>query len=283
MATRPPVIAEPILTADDRACWESWMRAAREHSRTRQHAGRVERARGIVADALNAAPSWCCMVSGGKDSTALAALVAETAPGTPVASEKDDMDYPGEEVYVTALCARLGLPLTILRPPVSPKEVIAQEAAKVGVLGDWHGRAAELSRVCFYELVEKHGEAYAGIFLGLRAEESRGRRLNRASHGALYHKRPDTHHVAGQWVCAPLSDWRGIDVYAFCAARDIDLLPVYRCIGFLHREEPWHVRKSWWLPNGTSARYGDVAWLRRYYPSLYRQLREWMPDAALLT
>jgi 3'-phosphoadenosine 5'-phosphosulfate sulfotransferase (PAPS reductase)/FAD synthetase len=273
---------EPILTDDDRACWDAWMRAVREYAATVAHRRRVEKARAFIADALTVSTSWCCMVSGGKDSTALAALVAEVAPGTPVASEKDDMDYPGEEEYVRDLCARLDLPLTILRPPISPKEVIAREAAKVGITGDWHGRAAELSKICFYDLVEAHGEGYEGIFLGLRGEESNGRRLNRASHGVLYRKRPSKHHAAGQWVCAPLSDWRGIDVYAFCDARGVELLPVYRCIGLLHREEPWRVRKSWWLPNGTSARYGDVAWLRRYYPSLYRQLRAWMPDASLL-
>ena len=280
---RGEVMHEPVLTADDRTAWNIWRSTALIHARTRLHALRVERARSLITEALTAAPRWCCMVSGGKDSSVMAALVADGAPGTQCASEKDDMDYPGEEPYVTDLCARFGLPLTILRPPVSPREVIAREASKVGVLGDWHGRSADLSRKCFYEVVEAHGENYDGIFLGLRSDESRARAINRATHGALYHKIPSKRHPTGQWVCCPLSDWRGIDVYAYCFMHDIPLLPVYQCIGLMHRAEPWRIRKSWWLPNGTSARYGDVAWLRRYYPSLYRQLCEWMPDAQSLT
>lgn len=277
--------AEPVLTADDRAVWDVWWRAALERSRTQAHRRKVDRARAAIGEALSApgARSWCCMVSGGKDSTVLAELVGEVAPGTHAASEKDDMDFPGEVEFVQSLCARAGLPLTVLTPPVSPREVIAREAARLGPTDDWHGRAAELSKVCFYEVVEAHAAAYAGIFLGLRSEESRGRALNRATHGALYRKRPSERHPAGQWVSTPLCDWRGIDVYAFCAARGIELLPVYRCVGLMHREEPWRLRKSWWLPNGATARYGGVAWLRRYYPSLYRQLVAWMPQATLLT
>jgi hypothetical protein len=46
----------------------------------------------------------------------------------------------------------------------------------------------------------------------------------------------------------------------------------------MHREEPWRLREEWWVPGATGARYGQYAWLRRYYPSLWRQLREWMPE-----
>jgi 3'-phosphoadenosine 5'-phosphosulfate sulfotransferase (PAPS reductase)/FAD synthetase len=273
-------VIEPALTAADRKCWDMWMRTCATHARTRAHAGRVAAARRIVARAFEQTPSWCVMISGGKDSTAMAGIVADVAPGTPAASEKDDMDYPGEEEYVSDLCARLGLPLTILRPPVSPREVIAREAATVGVDGDWHGRTAELSKLCFYEVVESHGALYDGVFLGLRSRESHGRRMNRAVHGVMYRKRPTIRHAEGQWVCAPLSDWHSIDVYAYALKRGLDLLPVYQCVAFMHRKDPGTIRKSWWLPNGRGVSHGDVAWLRRYYPSLYRQLVEWMPDAA---
>jgi hypothetical protein len=63
-----------------------------------------------------------------------------------------------------------------------------------------------------------------------------------------------------------------------------ELLPVYRCIGWLpeHRLKPWLIRKSWWLP-GKSAAKGQVAWLRRYWPSLWERYRTWFPDAASFT
>lgn len=111
-----------------------------------------------------------------------------------------------------------------------------------------------------------------GIFLGLRQEESRGRRMNRVTRGTLYRK------ASGQYVATPIVDWSGLDVMAYMASRDIEPLSVYRCVAFMHADEPWRVRKSWWIP-GASTRFGGIAWLRRYYPSLFARLCELLPDA----
>jgi len=51
----------------------------------------------------------------------------------------------------------------------------------------------------------------------------------------------------------------------------------------MHRDRPGAIRKSWWIPEGNAARHGGVAWLRRYYPSLYRTLVDLVPSAAELT
>ena len=88
-------VAEPVLTAADRAAWDRWSRTCAMHARTVEHRRRVESARRTVAEAFDASTSWAVMVSGGKDSTALASVVAGVAPGVQLASEKDDMDYPG--------------------------------------------------------------------------------------------------------------------------------------------------------------------------------------------
>lgn len=82
-----------------------------------------------------------------------------------------------------------------------------------------------------------------------------------------------------QWISTPLADWRGIDVYAYAVSRGIELLPMYRCVGLMHDEDPWNIRKSWWVP-GSHARWGGIAWLRRYYPSLYARLCRMLPDAS---
>jgi hypothetical protein len=39
------------------------------------------------------------------------------------------------------------------------------------------------------------------------------------------------------------------------------------------------LRKSWWVPG---AHTDGVAWLARYYPSLYRQLCAWLPGIATM-
>lgn len=110
----------------------------------------------------------------------------------------------------------------------------------------------------------------------LRLYEEQGL-LNRVSRGLLYQR------ASGQWVSTPLGDWTGLDVLAYCHSRGVPLLPLYRCCAWppALREEPWRIRKSWWLP-GKSASKGGAAWLRRYWPSLWRQFCEIFPDARSL-
>lgn len=262
---------EPILRADDYAAWASWQRAASLHAKTRAFARRVDAARRVVEQAIELQGSTALMWSGGKDSTVMTHLVCVgMGASVPVFSEKDDLDYPGEREYVERLARIWGIDLTVLVPPVSPASWLAEHGKELGDADDVHSRAAGLSKACFYNVVESATKDIGTIFLGLRAEESKGRRMNRKSRGNLYQKK------SGQWVCNPLSDWIGLDVFAYAAANDVELLHVYKCIAFMHASEPWHLRKSWWIP-GNHAATGDAVWLRHYYPSLYRQLVQWIP------
>lgn len=272
--------AEPVLRADDVAAWDVWMRTAAVHARTASFRRHVDGAKRAVDDALarsrNASVGW----SAGKDSTCLAHLVTAEmgARDIELLSEKDDLDYPGEEAYVTELAAAWGASLRIVRPTISPAAFIEAEA-RAGRLqpgDDIHGRATALSKACFYEVVEAAHRDRDVVMLGLRAEESKGRNRNRAKRGLVYELR-----TSGQIRANPLGDWTGLDVYAYAVSRGIELLGVYRCIGLMHAHEPWHLRKSWWLPGAHAAR-GGVAWLSRYYPSLYRRLVSWLPNASLL-
>lgn len=269
--------AEPALRAEDRRAWDAWMRTAAIHARTQQHRRAVDRARHVVEIALRQAPTWAVMWSGGKDSTVMTHLVTvDLGARVPVFSEKDDLDYPGELAYVRHLAAIWGLDLRVLEPPISPATWFAEHAHELDLGGDIHGRAAELSKRCFYDVVESASAPFNGQFIGLRAEESRARRADRAVHGPLYLRR------SGQWRCTPLADWIGIDVYAYAESHGIELLDVYRCIAFMHSRTPWHLRKSWWVP-GASGSHGGISWLRHYYPSLFERLRAWMPAASSLT
>lgn len=272
------VLGEPRLNAHDHGVWSRWMIMAARHSRTGLFQRRVDQALRLVEQCLeesggDAAVMW----SGGKDSTVMAHLIATVFGGVPLVSEKDDLDFPGEEEYVTRLATEWGAELEIIRPPISPAEWMRDNAHRLGVADDIHSRAAELSKAVFYRVVEEANERREAIFLGLRAEESWGRTMNRAAHGVLYRRSSPTHDN-GQLVCTPLGDWQGIDVYAYAHVYGIDLLPVYRCVGLMHDREPWRVRKSWWVPGGAT-RHGGVVWLRHYWPSLYRRLTDWFPAA----
>ena len=268
---------EPILRDQDHRAWSQLRMLAMCHARTCEHASAVDRAKRAIDRALATAPTWAVMWSGGKDSTAMAHLIAVTmGKAVPLVSEKDDLDYPGELEYVRDLAEQWGASLEVITPKRSPAEWICSHGLDLGGADDVHGRGAGLSKACFYSEVEASNVGRDGIFLGLRAEESANRLRNRNFNGLLYRKRPSATSPQGLMVSQPLGDWTGLDVFAYLFAHDIPALPVYRCIGLMHAREPWRVRKSWWIPGEQGAR-GQVTWLRHYWPSLYLRLCEWVP------
>ena len=267
---------EPILRAADLEAWALLEEAALAWSETARHRRAVVAAKEVVRRALDVEPRAAVMWSGGKDSTAMAHLIrVEVGADVPAASEKDDLDYPGEEEHVVGLAREWGMDLQILRPPISPAGWMADHGADLRPCADLHGRRASMSKLCFYDVVEEHGRQFGLIFLGLRQEESAGRRANRMRRGLLYRR------ASGQWTSTPIADWSGMDVYAYHAARAIPMLPAYHCIAFMHAREPWTVRKSWWVP-GAHAATGGAAWLHHYYPRLYDRLVGWVPTARLV-
>ncbi len=278
---------EPILRAEDHRAWANWQNACWLHARTATHRRAVDQAKRIAGAELAKARAPSAAWSAGKDSTVMVHLLAGLgAERLLVHSEKDDLDYPGEEDYVRRHAAAWGLELRILRPPVSPLAWIEEHAPAMSGGEDIHGRLAGLSEACFYRVVEAADRDRDLVFLGLRAEESGIRRRVRQSRGLAYDLRgfATAHPGERQRRCSPLGDWRGIDVYAYALQHEIDLLPVYKCIGWLdeHRQKPWLIRKSWWLP-GAHAGQGQAAWLRRYWPSLFAVYKRLFRDAAAYT
>lgn len=270
-------VEEPVLTQEDRDVWDRWQRTALAHARTRAHQRRIDSSLRVVERCMTETPNASVSWSGGKDSTVMTHLVCvRFGARVTVCSEKDDLDFPGEEAYVRHLAAEWGLDLRLLRPPISPREWIVQHRHELHVGDDIHGRAAGLSKACFYKVMEEANRGFDAVMLGLRTEESAIRQRVRRYHGRYYELRDGGHRVL------PIADWSGIDVFAYAAANGIELLPVYRCLALMHEEAPWKLRKSWWLP-GTSSSYGQVVWLRRYWPSLFRTLESWLPNAGQFT
>lgn len=266
-------MTEPRLTPEDHRIWDAWARTALAHARTRAHARAVDQARAAVEAMTERCPDAYVAWSGGKDSTALTHLVRVDC-GVPARAMavKDDCDFPGEEDYIRTLASEWGVVLDVVRPPISLIAWLREHAQRLDASEDVHGRSAELSRVAFYGPIDAYAQAWGrpGVYLGLRGEESHGRRMNAATRGAVYAQR------SGDTVCQPLRNWRGLDVYGYLLARGIEPLHVYRCVR-LH-DRPDRVRKSWWLP-GAHTRHGGMVWLRAYYPTLYAQLANIFPDA----
>ena len=265
---------EPILRPEDHRVFNQLRATARAYAATARHRAKVDESRRAIQSMREKAPDAEVAWSAGKDSTALAHICA-TEGVTRAMSVKDDLDYPGEDTYLEARAAEWGITLTILRPPFSLQDWLRDCGAAAG--DDLHGRATEFSERGFYSLLNerKRTLGYPGIYLGLRAEESRGRRLNHATRGMIYAADRDG---TPELTCQPLAKWTGLDVWAYIFSHDIEPLPVYRCVALHHAADPSRLRKSWWVA-GSASQDGHVLWLRYYYPSLYARLVELMPDA----
>ena len=269
---------EPRLTPDDVRIWDAWRRQCEVHARTDLHRRRVDRSIGIVREMMERVPGAYIAWSGGKDSTAMLhlAAVAAGAPGR-IMAQKDDGDFPGEVEYLHGVMAQFGLPmerLDIIRPEPGDgvQAWLAAFGRQIDAHDDVHGRGSDLSERVFYGPIRAYSEAAGrpGVYLGLRTEESRGRRANRASRGTIYTR------AGGEVVCTPLADWHGADVYGYLFTRGIEPLHVYHCVRLMDR--PDLVRKSWWIP-GAHTTSGGMVWLRSYYPSLWRRLVALVPTA----
>lgn len=259
---------EPILSADDYEAWAYWRKVALVHADTKAFARKVKSAKDVAARWLDACERPAVSWSAGKDSTCMTHLICceMGARGIVTAlSEKDDLDYPGEEQYVRETADAWGLRLELVRPEQSPWGWLVEHRRELGAGSEMHARSAGLSKACFYGVMEQADRAFDGVALGLRSEESGIRRRVRDMRGRCFRL------ASGQLRCLPVADWSGLDVFAYAHSRNIELLPVYRCMALMHAREPWLIRKSWWLP-GSHAAQGGVVWLRRYYPSLYDKM-----------
>lgn len=245
------------------------------HARSRELDRRVSQARHHLDEALtrDVPGGWRLSLSGGKDSSALAVLCAEHGAIVPAMSVKDDLDYPGEREALAHLSERTGHPLTILTPPVSLLACLRE--TRPSLVGDLHGRTADLSARWFYGLLDAHrsAEGYGGVLLGLRAQESRGRAMNRAVRGRTYQR------VDGLRVAQPLADWSALDVHAYLWRAGVPVLPVYLCMD--PGTDALALRKSWWVCGGGPARVGGhYGWLRRWWPACWLAACEIDPEVA---
>lgn len=101
-----------------------------------------------------------------------------------------------------------------------------------------------------------HERGYIRNVMGLRAEESRTRRISFAVHGCVNHKR----------IC-PLADWRTADVWTYIISHGLPWLSIYDYVGPDARNG---------LIGRSGVEQGRHVYLKLYYPEVYRQARELM-------
>lgn len=239
-----------------------WHELYTTHASTSAYQRKVEKASVVIKEFLSHDIKSYGSISGGKDSTAMMHLINQIDPSISFVSEKDDMDFPNELDYMDSLRERYDLNLTIISPPVKLWDVVMDH----NFMEDIHSKGTNFSDTYFYSLLrnyqEQHG--FKGVFLGLRAGESKGRKFNYMTNGAIYFNKSWQ-----QTVCQPLAEWTAQDVFAYLFSNEIPILDVYFKTKFVGTPEK--IRKSWILPSAQANR-GQALWLKYYYPEIFRRL-----------
>lgn len=240
---------------------EYWKEYYLQYSKLKSFSRRINKSIEIIKEFLGRFPNSYISWSGGKDSTAMLHLILQIMPNIKVMTEKDTMDFPEELEYVQSIKEKYNLNLDIISPDIDLWDVIQN----YDILNDIHSRNTKFSQDYFYSLIKQYKEDnnYNGVFLGLRSEESKGRKINKSIRGFIYKR------GGNEYVCQPIANWTGKDVFAYLFINNIPILSVYFKTKFV--KSPEQIRKSWILPSHQSTK-GQVSWLKYYYPNIFNKL-----------
>jgi len=226
-----------------------------------------------VRDALTRAPGeWAVSISGGKDSTALLHVCLSAGWHGPLFHFWYEETPPENTALAAELARRFDSRLDTVRVPgafdvwaaaghafIFP-QTDAERRAVRGMLRGYKAGAAGAQRAA----------GYAGIFMGLRAEESRARSFVVAKKGTIYAvaDRPGL-------TALPLARWSARDVWAYLIAHDLPWLGCYDRTDDRERErsEPTYLAAPGiWRYEGIGQR------LRQTDPALWQRLTTRFPE-----
>lgn len=230
-------------------------------ARLPEHQIRVASAHRHVTDWLKHVHDPYIAFSTGKDSTCVLALVREQAQNTPAIYLDADCSFPESDWLLdkTPNCQRF---LT--------DEPFLDTLARYGFdAGPNLERATMQSTVWkpIKRLIAEYG--FDGVAYGLRAEESRQRRLHVYSRGPIFQYRRD-----GLWACQPIWNWSYLDVWSYIVTHDLPYCHTYNRMWDMPIEDQ---RLSYWAGE-TKRRWGRWAWLKRNYPDLFNRFAERFPE-----
>ena len=232
-----------------------------------------ERTRQFIAETLSSVLGpWTISFSGGKDSTVMLDLVRRVAPDTVAVFVDSGAEYPETLGFMadTALVKTYYPELAILEM----YRMVDRYGHSGGEYGpDWHWPLGSIKRAMIYEpMVRAQDELHAvGGFIGLRAQESYGRKMLRRIRGKLLQAKQ------GDWRCYPMLDWTTEDIWAYIALHDLEYNEVYDILAEIGEpREQWRVAS---YAGGTSIGFGRWAILKRGWPDLFNRFAAEFPEA----
>lgn len=235
-------------------------------ARLRGFQARVAKALGVIEEAAKKGRIGISF-SGGKDSLVVLDLVRRVVPDAPAAFFDSGCEY--RWTYETV--ARFGA--KVIKPQMSLLEMCRY--------GGYWGYATPVDAAAEFDffafLVSEPSarfvaeEGLSVIALGLRGQESSGRRASANARGELYYVQSE-----GVWHLCPLAHWTFDDVWAYIADRGLDYNEVYdRMAQAGIPRENWRV--STLLGMTGAATMGRYSFLRRVDPEAFYRLAAEFP------
>ncbi len=245
------------------------------HARLPTFARKVEQAQTSIEEALGCMHAPYVAFSGGIDSTVLLDLLFQAGYHLPVLWGDDGYDYPESLTFLRESEQRYGFHLQRIRC-MQPWRDWCLEMARPDLAEDPAARASwgnpPLWDATWNSLKDASLHAYDGVFLGLLACESRGRRY------ALKGGRRVVYQVQGEggmWHCSPLAQWSKRDIWAYAIARNLPYNPVYDRLAAYGI--PCEQRRVAPLTCFRVVQYGSHVWLKSGWPDLYNSLAGTFP------
>lgn len=231
------------------------------HARKPAYHAKVTAARERVARMLASCQKPYIAFSGGKDSHVVLSLVRAELPNVPAVYFDADCAYPG----VQHLLART--PWVIKHPATEP---FLETLTRLGLTHP--DLEAETMRTTVYGPIRTLRAQYRfdGVFYGLRAEESAGRRKHAQVKGAQFtYKNADR----GAEACQPIYDFDYLDVWAFIVAQELPYCETYDLLWDLPEREQ---RISYYAGESNRS-LGRYARLKAYHPELFNRVASVLP------
>lgn len=239
----------------------------RLHARLHAYRRHVARANTIVARAIEEVPGiWAVGASGGKDSTVLAHLAHTAGWRGPLFHYWADEIPPENTAQVLALGDALGRPVMTAKIHGDFDFFVERGGLLLEASGDADRSALAAHDRRYRGEIDAAVTAagVAGLFWGMRREESRARDITIRRYGVLYRARSRQ-----AWTCHPLADWSGRDIWAYLLAHNLPWLSRYDTADDRERERSeitWIFGASadlWHRGQGRRTRESDPAlWAR---------------------
>lgn len=222
--------------------WVAW-------TGTIEHQRRLDQARRAIRDWLSRVQRPAVSVSGGKDSTLLLALVREQAPHAVAFRADPPNPLPDRADHIEALRCAAGGAWRVVPYPWDVTAVLDG--------GERYPAGLKVRRL----ETALRDAGVDGVSLGIRAAESRQRRITLARRGLVY-QRSD-----GRWICAPLAWWPAEEVLGELVRREaLPLNPVYTHLEGMPRGRLDGLRDGTWWPH--SEPESHRRWLCLHYPDV---------------